>query len=347
MDTKQPKLNAYLLLFSLLAIATVTMRSIASFLYLDEYGYYRGGLHTAASLIVLGGSLLLLSYALLHRGDEQKRASFGGALTYAPGVPLAMCLILLGVSLLRKTAETKLASLLLSLIGVLAIAGALYFLFAVLYEFKICDLRAVSAMICTLFLILYAGYLYFDSALAINATTKLVDQMAYIAAAIFFLFETRISLGREHWPLYTAIGFVAALLCAYSAIPSALVYFFDGRVITNSAEETFTTLFLFAYIACRTVLSLFLKGERATPLMAALHEDARKLADAVAENGPLPFEPAPAAAKKTVTEETVADEVPADDEQEESETALPAPEEETADPDAPHAEDARTQEDIE
>lgn len=345
MDTKQPKLNAYLLLFSLLAIATVTMRSIASLLYLNDYGYYQGGLHTAASFIVLGGSLLLLSYALLHRGDEPKRASFGGALTYAPGAPLSLCLILLGVSFLRKTAETRLASLLLSLMGALAIAGALYFLFAVLYEFKVCDLRAVFAMICTLFLILYAGYLYFDSSLAINATTKLVDQMAYIAAAIFFLFETRISLGREHWPLYTATGFVAALLCAYSAIPSALVYFFDGRVISGSAEEIFTTLFLFAYILCRTVLSLFLKGERATPLMAALHEDAKKLSDAVAASGPLPFEPDYTAAKESTPTDAAEGKATADAEQAEAEAA--APEEEATVTDASDAEIAHAQEDTE
>ncbi len=345
MDTKQPKLNAYLLLFSFLAIATVTMRSIASFLYLNDYGYYQGELHTVASLIVLGGSLLLLSYALLHRGDEPKRASFGGILTYAPGMPLSLCLILLGVSLLQKTAQTRIASLLLSLIGALAIAGALYFLFAVLYEFKLCDLRAAFAMICTLFLILYAGYLYFDSDLAINATTKLVDQMAYIAAAIFFLFETRISLGREHWPLYTAIGFVAALLCAYSAIPSALLYFFDGRVISNSVEEIFTTLFLFGYIICRTVLSLFLKGERATPLMAALHEDARKLSDAVAARGPLPFEPAHTAAEENVPTDAEAAE---NAEQTEPETAEPTAEEASAS-DAPHKEEtpAHAQEDTE
>lgn len=312
---KQHKLNAYLLLFAITAVAGVTMRTIASFFDLNEYGYYEGDLFRISVLIIVGGSLLLASYALLHRKDAPKRASFGGMLTYVPGTLLAISLVLLGVSLIAKKTEGKLASVLLPLLGVLAILGAFYFLFAVLHETKHCDLRAATGIICTLFLILYAGYLYFDTQLAINAPIKLADQLAYVAAALFFLQETRVSLGREKWPFYTAMGFIAALLCAYAAIPALFVYFFEGRLISNSPEEIFVTLFLFAYILCRTILSLLLKGEKATPLMAALHKDAQDLADAVAANGPLPFEPAPTAsvaeaATTEVSVEIAPDEVP-------------------------------------
>ena len=316
MDTKQTKLNAYLLLFVIVTTVAVTLRSIASFTRLNSFGYYQGNLCAVASYIVVGGCLLLFTYALLHKKDAAKRAVFGSALTYIPGAPLAICLMLLGISLLRQPTQGKIASILIPLIAILTIGGALYFLFAVLYEFKVCDLRAVFCMICTLSLILYAGYLYFDTALAINATTKIIDQMAFIFSSIFFLFETRISLGRENWPLYTATGFVASMLCAYSAIPSLLVYFFNGRVISNRIEETLVTFFLFAYIFCRTVLSLLLKGECASPLMAALHEDAKKQADAVAANGPLPFEPAEdAQAEETVREQTEQAESATDEEQ--------------------------------
>ena len=292
MNIKPRKLNAYLLLFVLITLPAVALRAVASFLYLNDYGYYEGTLFSTSAWIVIIGGVLLLSYAILHRKDAPKRASFGGILTYAPGAPLALSLILLGISLITRDTETKLTAMLLPLLGILAILGAFYFVFAVLYEVKVCDLRAAFCMICTLFLILYAGYLYFDTRLAINAATKLVDQMAYVTAAVFFLYESRISLGREYWPLYTATGFLASLVCAYSAIPSALLYFFDGRQISDSLEEILVTLFLFAYIFCRTVLSLFLKGETPTPLMAALHEDARELSEAVAARGPLPFEPA-------------------------------------------------------
>lgn len=310
MDTKQKKLNAYLFLFTLLAAVTVSMRTIASFISLNGYGYYEGDLCTSANITVALGCLILFTYALVHRKDEGKVASFGGPLTYAPGAPLAICLVLLGASFFRRATSGALEKLLLPALGILGIASALYFLFAVLYEIKLCDLRAVFGMVCALFLILYAGFLYFDTALPINATAKLTDQTAFVLAALFFLYETRISLGQERWPLYTAFGFVSSLLCAYSSIPSLILYFFEGKIISNSIEESFTVFFLFLYIFSRTVLSLLLRSEKATPFMAALHEDAKRLADAVAANGPLPFEPAPEKTEESLpkAEATSADE---------------------------------------
>ena len=336
---KQRKLNAYLLLFAITAVAGVTMRTIASFFDLNDYGYYEGDLFRISALITVAGALLLACYALLHRKDAPKRASFGGMLTYVPGTLLAISLVLLGVSLIAKKAEGKLAPMLFPLLGILAILGAFYFLLAVLHESKLCDLRAAAGIVCTLFLILYAGYLYFDTQLAINAPIKLADQMAYIAAALFFLQETKISLGRENWPFYTAMGFIAALLCAYASIPALLVYFFDGRLISNSLEEMFVTLFLFAYILCRTILSLLLKGDKATPLMAALHKDAEDLAAAAAANGPLPFEPAPAEA----TEEVSTEQVPTETAPDEASASENESGEEAADSEEP----SLTQEDIE
>jgi hypothetical protein len=291
MESKQRKLNIYLLLFALFTCVCTALRTVASFTALNEYGYYDGALATVSGYLAAIGVLLLLSYAALYRADKRKQASFGGPLTYVPSIPLAICLVFLGIALLQKKAAAPIGRLLFPILALLAIASAFYFLLAVLHEHKLCELRAIFCMICTAFLILYAGYLYFDTALPLNAHTKICDQTAFVAAAIFFLFETRISLGREKWPLYTACGFAAASLCAYSSIPSLLVYLFKGSVISNSIEETLVTFFLFAYVFSRTVLSLLLKGESATPLMIALNADASARKEEVASHGPLPFEP--------------------------------------------------------
>ena len=296
MDTRQRKLRIYLFLFSFFTVIATALRTIATFKQLNEYGYYSGGLFPASVYLVAIGLLLMLSYAVIYRADNKKQALFGSPLTYAPGIPLALSLVLLGITFLQKKAAAPTGRALFLLITASAIAGALYFLLAVLHEHKISDLRAIFSMACTLFLILYAGYLYFDATLPINAHTKICDQTAYVFAAIFFLFETRISLGREKWSLYTAFGLAAASITAYSAIPTLLVYLFNGRTISNSIEETLVTLFLFAYIFCRTVLSLLLNNESATPLMAALHEDAALRREEIASHGPLPFEPQPKAA---------------------------------------------------
>ena len=295
MKNKQMTLNIYLALFALLTCTATALRTAASFTSLNSYGYYSGALAPVSGYLMAIGTLLLFSYAVVYRADKKKKASFGGPLTYVPGVPLAICLVLLGITFFEKEAASSVGRLSFPLLALLSIAGALYFLFAVLHEHKLSDLRAISSMACTLFLILYAAYLYFDTALPLNAHTKIADQVAYVFAAVFFLFETRISLGRESWPLYTACGFAAASLCAYSSIPSLLVYFANGSVISNSIEETLVTLFLFAYIFSRTVLSLLLKGESATPLMLAFREDASARKEEVASHGPLPFEPQPQA----------------------------------------------------
>ena len=291
MNIQQRSKNIYFILLCTLTAASVLMRSIASFLFLSPYGYYTDALGAAANSTALFGFLILLTYAPLHRKDASRRASFGGMLTYIPAAPLALCFVYMGASLLLRKAEGLLDKIAFPLLGILAIASAFYFFLAVFLEEKISDLRAIFGTVASLFLILYAGYLYFDPTLPINATTKLCDQLAYIFAAIFFLFETRISLGRIRWNLYTAFGLVASLLTAYSAIPSLLVYLFEGKMISNSLEETLLTLLLSAYIICRTLLSLMLKEETPSQLMAALLADAKARTDAVAADGPLPFEP--------------------------------------------------------
>ena len=308
MEHSRRKQTPYLYLYALITVAAVTLRTVASFTSLNEYGYYSSVLFPISGYLTLGGVLLLLCYALLHRRDEKKRADFSGPLTYIPGAPLALCLVLLGASLFVRKAAAPLGSLALKALALLAVFGAFYFLFTVLYETKLSDLRAAFGMALTLFLILYAGYLYFDKSLPINAQTKICDQVAYVFASLFFLAETRISLGRESFPLYTALGFSASLLCSYSAIPSLLVYAAEGRVISNSANESFVTLFLFAYILCRTVLSLLWQSESATPLMQALFEDARALREQVASHGPLPFEPQPTPAAEEDGDMTEKDE---------------------------------------
>ncbi len=338
MKIQQRSKNAYLILFCAVTGAAVLMRTIASFLYLSPFGYYTGALGSAADYTAISGLLLLLTYAILHRKDAPRRASFGGMLTYVPAAPLALCFIYMGVLLLLRKAEGTLNKIALPLLGLLAIASALYFFFAVLLEAKQSDLRAAFGTVTSLFLILYAGYLYFDPTLPINATSKLCDQMAYIAAAIFFLFETRVSLGRVRWPLYTAFGLGASLLTAYSAVPSLILYVFKGEIISNSLEEILLTLLLAAYIICRTVLSLMLKEETPTALMAALQENARLRAEAVAAEGPLPFEPQPDQTEKAEEEaEATAEQtenetapIPADNADstaEEGEESAPKPEE--------------------
>ena len=104
-------------------------------------------------------------------------------------------------------------------------------------------------------LALYSIYLYFDNDLPINAPAKIIDQMAYLFAAVFFLYETRLSIGREKWRGYIAFGFIAALISAYSSIP-ALIYFFAKETeISVSIYEMVLSAALFIFISSRMLLT--------------------------------------------------------------------------------------------
>lgn len=290
MDTKHNDKIAYLIFLCVLTATAVAMRAFASFVHLSPLGYYTGKLTSASNLTVLLGLLFLLTFGPSHWKDTPPRVSFHGPLTYMPAAPLALTLIFMGATFIFRKAEGALEKVALPLLGLLAIIGAFYFFFALFLEKKLSDLRAVFGAILSLYLILYAGYLYFDASLPINAATKICDQMAYVSASLFFLLETRVSLGRVRWPLYTAAGLAASLLTAYSAIPSLIVYIFSGRLICNSLAELLVTVMLTVYVFCRTSLSLLAKAEAPTALMAALQAQATLREEEVKANGPLPFE---------------------------------------------------------
>jgi hypothetical protein len=110
--------------------------------------------------------------------------------------------------------------------------------------------------------------------MAINAPNKIVDQMAFIFASLFFLYEIRISLARECWHLYIAFGFIAATLGAYSSIPSIVMFFVKDTVISHSLEETLLTLCITLFIASRLVLACKLNPDRESEFVAAMRERA-------------------------------------------------------------------------
>ena len=116
----------------------------------------------------------------------------------------------------------------------------------------------------------YASYLYFDTTLPINSPNKIVDQMAYILSALFFLYEIRISLGRECWHIYMTLGFLSALFTSYSSIPSLLIYLTKGISPSNNIYETALTLALFIFVISRIILAATLKEDKESEIVAAM-----------------------------------------------------------------------------
>ena len=271
-ENRKKHLDIYLIMLTALTVATVIMRSLSALNDLDyKLGHYSGTLISLADWITFGGSVLLLSYIALAPRGTKYRADFRGAGTYIPTALVCASLTFVAISLLTHAAAVlkgKLPSLtalknpeiFMPLLSALLALGAIYYFFLNSYvKDTTSERRAGASFIAILFLCVYPTYLYFSTSLPINAPNKVTDQMAYLFSAIFFLYEARLSLGRDRWGAYGAFGLIAALLTAYSSIPSLLVYFIKGEVISNSIAEGALTLSLFIFITLRllTVRSLY------------------------------------------------------------------------------------------
>ena len=262
--------------------------------YNPRIGYFDGkGLINAASIIAVCGSILLFTYAFVGNKKEKLIATFTTPETYIPSVIIITALIFFATktygrigyfdfSIPKGAAPAEILAQITSNLSIyvsaalvpLALLSAVYFILNTTVAQRYSVARAAFGICTVLFLALYASFLYFDTTLAINAPNKIVDQMAFIFSALFFLYEIRISLARECWHLYITFGFIAAALCAYSSIPSIILFFARGVVISHSIEENVLTLCIFIFIASRLVLASKLGADEKSEFVSAMRERA-------------------------------------------------------------------------
>lgn len=143
-----------------------------------------------------------------------------------------------------------------SALAILALLAAAFFFLNIMIAKRTGSAKAYLGMCTVVFLALYGAYLYFSKEIhPTNSPNKIIDQMAFFSSALFFLYETRIALGRDMWKPYISFGLMASLLTAYSAIPALIYYFVDGESISNSVTENVLTLTLFIYITARLLMT--------------------------------------------------------------------------------------------
>ena len=162
------------------------------------------------------------------------------------------------------------SKILLLIAATLALICIVNFFLTVLLSKKESEARAAFGIVVTIFLCVYAAYLYFDAKLPLNAPCKIVDEMAFLFSALFFCYETRLSLGREKWRAYVCFGLIASLLTAYSSIPTLILYFFGGVMISDSLTGAVLALTLCIYVSARTLLVGFLMKDEKSETVAAL-----------------------------------------------------------------------------
>lgn len=275
----------------ILLILTVTvciLKSIAAVSSLDyTSGHYTSKvLISLANWITLIGGVSIFLRGIFYVRQNKPIPTFNTPATYIPMALISLALVFLGYGLLGKRAEIientpfgRLPSSVASIAGLCAILAFLAAVSVLIYvglkgarDYR----RAICGMLIIAFLAVYVIYLYFNTELAINAPNKITDEVAFALAAVFFLYEVRISLGREVWHAYSAFGYIAALMLAYSAIPGITLYFISGEVISNSIYESFFAFTLFIFIVARLIVLHELVCEEDTAYVKALAEAYRK-----------------------------------------------------------------------
>lgn len=306
MNTNSKRLGIYLTIMLIATAIATSLRTVACVSYLDyQSGFYSNkALITAADMITILTAIGMLSYALTAKRIKL-RASFSTSSTYVPTGILGVATAFLGIRTFAYAISTckypffsvevftfKSPSTLIGVLaGILALLSiAHHFFNAFLTESK-SELRAYFAIASIAFLAFYSILLYLDETVAINDTSKMVREMSFLLAAIFFLYEARISLGREMWRIYTAFGLCAATLAAYASIPAIITYYVKGVVLSAtkakslaSLEEYLLLLALFIFIVARLFLTAALKEEKENELVKALGEYAKSREERVNES---------------------------------------------------------------
>ena len=290
MKKKYLLLGIYLPLIFILTGVAVALRSAAAISYLDfATGYYTDNSFLTISVwLIVGAVLAGASYLII--GDREMRlvASFDTPATYIPSSVVAVALLFMAAGITRDivaamggvfTEETLKAHALPMITALLAILAVIGFLTTSLSQKRENLSRAAFGIMTVLFIIVYAAMLYFDSSMPKNAPDRVVDLMAYVFASMFFLYEIRLSLGRDVWFAYIAFGMMGASVCAYSSIPALVVYFTDGHIISSSIYESVLTLALFVFMTARMLMTTGLAEDKDTPLVEMIkhREDQRRV----------------------------------------------------------------------
>ena len=294
MNTNSKRLGIYLLAMLILTVAATTLRSIACVTNLDySTGFFTNkSLITTADIIITVTVLGMFSY-LFVAPRISLIANFSTPETYVTTGVLGVATAFLGarifsyVSIVSSYSQRSdnmlfrknIMTLICAACAILAFASILHHFFNAFITESKTEVRAYFALATILFLGIYAMITYLDPSLAIGESTKTLRLTAFILASLFFIYEARISLGREMWRIYTSFGLVAAALSAYTAIPSIITFFVNDEVISYasrlslaSIEESIFLLAMFIFITARLIVTIKLYEDSENAFIKAFGE---------------------------------------------------------------------------
>lgn len=280
MNHKKRATGIYLPILFITMLVSCALRTAAALTdFNPRTGYFEGkALITAAGIIAAASAILLFTYVFVAPKGRKLIASFSSPAMYIPSGIVCVALVFFAVECrtvskelaAHPLAQAKTSELILSALALLSLLSIVYFVLNAMITERASIKRAGFGIFAVILMTLYAAFLYFDTTLPLNAPNKIVDQMAYLFIAVFMLYEIRISLGRECWNLYTGFGFIAAILSAYSSVPSVIAYFIKGTTLSHSIYESALTLCLCIFVVCRVISAENLYEDKESELVTMI-----------------------------------------------------------------------------
>lgn len=268
----------------LLATLATVMKSIAALSKMDYVtGYFGGAVSVSiANWIIVALLLFLFATIFIKVETPSLKPSYKGALIYLPSGVFAVSLLFLSTELGRYVTSAIGSIFSPALLShrsyVVALIAAVFAVFAIIHSALsafIADsrsaLRADFGMLSALFFALYTAFIFFRTGAAINQPQRILTEMTCLAASVFLLEETRISLGRVRWRSYFVFGGITALLAFYTAIPALLVYIFRGKIITSGIAELLFMLALLVLSVSRLIWACRLGEDKPSVFVTAIN----------------------------------------------------------------------------
>ena len=263
---------------------SVILRSIALFNSFDweTMHFDNSALFTLSTIFVTVATFAFLSF-IFAAPKKYRLAPDGFALeTFIPSGILSVSLLFMSVSMLVRflspdkqlsAGTPKFVIYIPMVLTILAVLSAAFFLLGIMNSKRLSDSKASLGMCAVAFLVLYGSYLFFAKEIhPTNSPNKIIDQMAYFSSALFLLFETRISLGRDMWRPYVSLGLISALFCGYSSLPALILYIAKNETISDSITETVLTLAIFVYVSIKLLMTLRLPNDSQCKVVEAIEK---------------------------------------------------------------------------
>ena len=253
---KQKLIDIYIIGLLIAAISAIILRTYALISDFDSLTMHFSNsmAASAANIIVIIAVLAFATNLFMKKESVGLIAKTDNAASFIPSGIVSTALLFMGVHLIKgmNSHSSPILRPICIWAAVLAFLSVGSFFLSILIEQKNNNLKAAFSILIVIFLALYSCHLYFNKEVhPTNSPNKVVDQMAYLFSAAFFLYESRITIGRAKWRGYVAFGLMASLLCFYSAVPSLILYVLDGRLVSDSLVESVLTITLGIFVTSK------------------------------------------------------------------------------------------------